>query len=198
MLWNTVDPLKGHDFININQYGISRSFAGSFFFKQDRKTNVTRYFSMRKERYICLCSQKQSLERGIKIWPRWSPGKGNSRTGRKQQKGGLFLLTTLRIIVCATFSKYKIGPKLSNLTIKLKENNVPKQAWNYIVKVRKNFCLFVFCLFAISRASPPAHGGSQASGWIGATPAGPHHSHSNTRSEPSLRPTPQLMATPDP
>ena len=37
-----------------------------------------------------------------------------------------------------------------------------------------------------------AHGGSQARGLIGTTAAGLHHSHSNARSEPCLRPTPQL------
>ena len=43
-----------------------------------------------------------------------------------------------------------------------------------------------------------AYEGSQARGVIGATAAGLHHSHSNTGSEPSLRPTPQRTATPDP
>ena len=52
-----------------------------------------------------------------------------------------------------------------------------------------------FCLF---RAAPVAHGGSQAKGRIGAAAAGLHHSHSNMGSEMSLRPTPQLTATPDP
>ena len=62
-------------------------------------------------------------------------------------------------------------------------------------------CLFVcfcFCLFAFSRAAPAAYGGSQARGLIGAVAAGLHHSHSNTGSEPCLRTTPQLTATPDP
>ena len=42
-----------------------------------------------------------------------------------------------------------------------------------------------------------AYGGSQARGPIGATAAGLRHSHSNVISEPSLRPTPQLMAIQD-
>ena len=56
---------------------------------------------------------------------------------------------------------------------------------------------FFFFLF---RASPAAYGGSQARGPIGAAATGLHHSHSNsnTRSELHLRPTPQLMAMPDP
>ena len=48
------------------------------------------------------------------------------------------------------------------------------------------------------RATPTAYGGSHARGLIEATAAGLHHSHSNTRSEPHLPPTPQLMATLDP
>ena len=39
---------------------------------------------------------------------------------------------------------------------------------------------------------------SRARGRIGAVAAGLHHSHSNAGSEPRLRPTPQLTATPDP
>ena len=45
---------------------------------------------------------------------------------------------------------------------------------------------------------PEAYGGSQARGQIGAAAAGLRHSHSHTRSEPHLQPTPQLTATPDP
>ena len=54
---------------------------------------------------------------------------------------------------------------------------------------------FSFCLF---RAAPAAYGGSQARGLIRATAAGVCHSDSNGRSEPRLRPTPQLKAMPDP
>ena len=55
--------------------------------------------------------------------------------------------------------------------------------------------IFFFCLF---RAAPVAHGGSQARGPVRDTAAGLHLSHSNARSEPWLRPTPQLTAMPDP
>ena len=58
--------------------------------------------------------------------------------------------------------------------------------------------MYLFSLFAISRAAPEAYGGSQAKGRIRAVAAGPHQSHSNMGSEPCLQPTPQLMATPDP
>ena len=57
---------------------------------------------------------------------------------------------------------------------------------------------FFFCLFAISRAAPVAHGGSQARGLMGAVTAGLHQSHSKAGSEPCLRPVPRLTATPDP
>ena len=60
-----------------------------------------------------------------------------------------------------------------------------------------SFSLFFF-FFCISRATPMAHGGSQARSQIRATAASLHHSHSNSGSKPSLQPTPQLMATPDP
>ena len=43
-----------------------------------------------------------------------------------------------------------------------------------------------------------ACGGSQARGRMRATGADPPQSHSNPGSEPRLRPTPQLTATPDP
>jgi len=43
-----------------------------------------------------------------------------------------------------------------------------------------------------------AYGGSQARGLIRAVAINLRHSHSNSGSEPHLRPTPQLTATPDP
>ena len=53
-------------------------------------------------------------------------------------------------------------------------------------------------IYLFSRAAPTAYGGSQAWGPIGAVAASLRHSHSHARSELSLRPTPWLMATPDP
>ena len=58
--------------------------------------------------------------------------------------------------------------------------------------------IFLFCLFAVSWAALTVYGGSQARSPIGVVATGPHHSHSNIGSEPSLQPTPQLTATPDP
>ena len=44
----------------------------------------------------------------------------------------------------------------------------------------------------------PAYGIFQAKGWIRATAADLHHSHSTSESKPRLQPTPQLTATADP
>ena len=53
---------------------------------------------------------------------------------------------------------------------------------------------FIYLFF---RAAPVIWS-SQARGQIGALAAGLHHNHSNTESQPSLQPTPQLMAILDP
>ena len=58
--------------------------------------------------------------------------------------------------------------------------------------------IYLFVRFCLFRAAPMAYGSSQARDRVGAVAASVHHSHSNTRSEPHLRPTPQLTATPDP
>ena len=55
-----------------------------------------------------------------------------------------------------------------------------------------------FCLFVFSRAAPEAYGGSQARGQIRSVATTLCQSHSNTGSEPRLRPTPELTPTPDP
>ena len=60
------------------------------------------------------------------------------------------------------------------------------------------FFVFSFLAFVFFRAAPAAYGGSEARGLMGVTAAGLHHSYSNARSELRLRPTPQLMAMPDP
>ena len=72
-----------------------------------------------------------------------------------------------------------------------------QEAYN-LVKEDTIFFIFIFCLFAFSRAAPAAYGSSQARGPIGAVATGLCHSHSNTGSEPSLQPTPQLTATLNP
>ena len=75
----------------------------------------------------------------------------------------------------------------------------------YTVNLKQHFnglffilFMYLFCLFAFSRAAPAAYGRSQARGGIGAVAAGLHQSHSNVGSELHLQPTPQLTATLDP
>ena len=60
------------------------------------------------------------------------------------------------------------------------------------------FFFFFFCLLSSFRSVPMAYGVSQARGLIGAVTAGLCQRHSNARSELHMRPTPELMATPDP
>ena len=59
-------------------------------------------------------------------------------------------------------------------------------------------CLFVcFVFLPFSWAALVVYGGSQARGRTGAVATGLCQSHSNARSKPHPRPTPQLTATPD-
>ena len=59
--------------------------------------------------------------------------------------------------------------------------------------------MMISFFFGIFRAAPAAYGSSQASGLIGTTAAGLHHSHSNVGClRPCLQPTPQLTAAADP
>ena len=80
-------------------------------------------------------------------------------------------------------------------------NNLFNMPWNYNITLLSDLefllCVCV-CLFAISRATPVAYGGSQARDPIGAVATSLRQSHSNAGSEPRLRPTPQLTAMPDP
>ena len=57
------------------------------------------------------------------------------------------------------------------------------------------FFFLSFCLFVFSKAASTAYGGSQARGLIRAVAVSLCQSHSNSRSEPCLQPTPQLTAT---
>ena len=56
--------------------------------------------------------------------------------------------------------------------------------------------IYLFCIFAFSRAAPTAYGGSQARGPVGAVAAGLYQSHSKAKSELRPPPTPQLTAMP--
>ena len=70
--------------------------------------------------------------------------------------------------------------------------------YSKVVLCNLMFKVVFFFFFLLIRVAPAAYGGSQARGPIGATATGLHHSHSNTRSELCLPPTPQLTATLDP
>ena len=62
----------------------------------------------------------------------------------------------------------------------------------------KWYLIGVFLFGFFFRAAPAAYGDSQARGPVGAAATGLYHSQSNARSQLRLRPTPQLMVTPDP
>ena len=64
-------------------------------------------------------------------------------------------------------------------------------SWKIVNFLSKRFLPF-------SRCAPTAYGGSQVRGLIGAVATSLRHSHSNARSEPRMRPTPQLTAMLDP
>ena len=68
----------------------------------------------------------------------------------------------------------------------------------YKIYIHKYYAFFYIYLFVFLGPHPVAYGGSQARGWIGATTTGLCHSLSNVGSELCLKPTPQLMAMPDP
>ena len=72
----------------------------------------------------------------------------------------------------------------------------------FIMPMFQQFCIHVNVpfFFFVFLGPHPQHlvGDSQARGPIRAVAAGLHHSHSNMGSEPCLKPTPQLLATPDP
>ena len=77
--------------------------------------------------------------------------------------------------------------------------DVPIRAFHSEENLREQNLFFSFPLsFCLFRATPEAHGGSQAGGRIRATAASLHQSHSNRGPEPCLQLTPQLTAMPDP
>ena len=90
--------------------------------------------------------------------------------------------------------KHVEGSDLSNSIILAR---VPPEENDVIKSCISFFLSFFFCL-CLFRVAPIAFGGSQASGLIRVVAASLRHSHRNTESEPHLRPTLQLMATPDP
>ena len=66
------------------------------------------------------------------------------------------------------------------------------------VGINEKYSFFLGGGIFFFRAASATYGDSQARGRTGAGAASLRHSHSNARSELCLRPTPQLMAMPDP
>ena len=69
---------------------------------------------------------------------------------------------------------------------------------NNFLRLEVSVFYFYFICLLLFRATPAAHGGSQARICIGAVAASLHHSHRNAGSKLCLQLTPQLMAMPDP
>ena len=68
-----------------------------------------------------------------------------------------------------------------------------KKTKSYLTKIHvHNLSLIITLFFCLFRATPTAYGHSQARGPIGAVANDLCHSHSNSRTELCLRPTPQL------
>ena len=94
--------------------------------------------------------------------------------------------TTLRSVLLIT-----VHLKYSNLTTNIFRKQFLTIIYIKAVSEKQNFCCRLkFNFFFFSEAALTAYGGSQATGPIGATAAGLHHSHSKTRSELRLWPTP--------
>ena len=70
---------------------------------------------------------------------------------------------------------------------------------SYLLFLKKGIFFFFlsFFFFAVSWAAPAAYGDSQFRSLTGAVAASLRQSHSNVGSKRRLKPTPQLMATPD-
>ena len=118
----------------------------------------------------------------------WSGGGGKGR-GRR----GLIRVSGLRPGETVT------EPAVVTQVSKWQSVNTVPTPWRRLTFSFSFFLYFIlFCLFCFFRPTTAAYGGSQARGLIGAIAPGLHHSHSKARSEPHLRPIPQLMVMPDP
>ena len=121
------------------------------------------------------------MESGAVFGPMWEPGtdvSSNTLDGTHIQGGALCMSLWFSLPEILSF----MGLWLQTLTFLIS------------VDSQHNF-LFFFGLFAFSRATSSACGGSQARGQIRAVADGLRQSHSNAGPEPHLQPTPQLTAT---
>ena len=102
--------------------------------------------------------------------------------------GGRNLRNVVLILIQSLLETRMFGEGLS----------LPSATWTNILIIIWTNCPEWSVLFFFFRATLTAHGGSQARDWIRPIASGLCHSHSHTRSELPLQPTPQLMARPDP
>ena len=112
------------------------------------------------------------------------------------EPAGIFISSTLAIQA----SEFESAASLKRLDVKLAEelNDLTQDNQAVTILSFLQLCLYIYFVFCPFRATPVAHGVSQARGLIRAVAAGLCQSHSNARSEPRLRPTPQLTAMLDP
>uniref|UniRef100_A0A8D2BUH0 Ribosome maturation protein SDO1/SBDS N-terminal domain-containing protein n=1 Tax=Sus scrofa TaxID=9823 RepID=A0A8D2BUH0_PIG len=117
----------------------------------------------------------------------------NVAVGRMKRAGKRFEIACDEIEV--TDWRSDVEKELGEVGCILRHPSVCKWGWAFPTPFRGNIYLFIYLFI---RAARMAFESSQTRGQIGAAAAGLHPSHSNTRSNPSLRPTPQLTAMPDP
>ena len=102
------------------------------------------------------------------------------------------VLQTLALLISIQLTLNKLLSHCLRPSSHLQDKNVVQWISNIFIN-KGNFILFFFFCF---QGHTKAYGSSQARGQIRAASARLRHSHSNTRSETCLQPTPEL--TPDP
>ena len=97
--------------------------------------------------------------------------------------------------MCGSKSSLSWWYILSTHSCHHQERDSPHFHGVYVIAIEADFILFYFYfIFFLFMAVPVANGSSWARGQTGAAAADLCHSHANTRSEPHLRPVPQLAA----
>ena len=99
----------------------------------------------------------------------------------------------LRTQGCILIPEEPIGSRWES-----QSNLIPRSPWGTSDPIFQSFVGFFAFFFFAGGGTPPAYGHSQARGWIRATAAGLHQSHSHGGSKPHLSSMPWLMATLDP
>ena len=110
----------------------------------------------------------------------------NTRRIQKENRKEVF-----EVIIVENFAKLRTNPKpqiqeFQRTPSRINKITTPRYITFQLQKAKdqeKSFFFFFFGLFAFSRATSVAYGGSQARGLIRDVATGPCQSHSNTRSE---------------